>query len=159
MIRSTLPEDTPPLLELARGTGVFNSMDIQGLGEVLDDYHAFNRELGHRSVTYLDGDEVHGFAYFAPAEMTDGSWYLYWIAVRKELQAKGIGGALLGYAEEEVRQNRGRQMLIETSSLAHYEPTHRFYRKYGYQETAVVPDYYAEGDSMVIFRKRMGNPA
>ena len=40
MIRPTVPDDTPALLEIARGTGVFKPLEIVALHEVLDDYHA-----------------------------------------------------------------------------------------------------------------------
>ena len=49
----------------------------------------------------------------------------------------------------------GRLMLAETSSLATYELTRRFYLKHGYEIGAVIKDYYDEGHDMVIFRKRL----
>ncbi|HZZ73484.1 MAG TPA: GNAT family N-acetyltransferase [Pirellulales bacterium] len=154
MIRPTLSEDTPSLLRLAERTGVFKPPEIVALREVLDDLHATNHALGHRSITYEAGATIAGFAYFAPAAMTDRTWHLYWIAVEKATQSQGIGGQLLVFLEAEIRRLHGRQMLIETSSLPHYDPTRRFYLKHGYESAAVVPDYYAAGDHMVIFRKR-----
>jgi ribosomal protein S18 acetylase RimI-like enzyme len=155
IIRPTASADTPALLALADETGVFRSIEIQALREVLDDYHAHNRAAGHRSVTGERDGQVVGFAYYAPAAMTDRTWYLYWIAVRKALQARGAGGELLRHAEDDVRRERGRLLLIETSSMPHYELTRRFYVKYGYEPHAVLRDYYAAGDDMVIFRKRL----
>src|SRR5207247_4454148 len=101
-----------------------------------------------------DGRQI-GFAYYAPAAMTDRTWYLYWIAVEKTIQVQGIGTALLRAAEEDIRRHQGRLLLIETSSLPHYEPTRRFYLKHGYDQAAVLGDYYADGDDMVVFRKRL----
>lgn len=155
MIRATVPADTPLLLALAEETGVFKPMEIVALQEVLDDYHAANRAQGHRSVTCEPEGAVIGFAYYAPAAMTDRTWYLYWIAVRKSLQARGVGGQLLRHAEEDIRRAGGRLLLIETSSLPHYDLTRRFYLKHGYEQTAALRDYYADGDDMVVFRKRL----
>ena len=154
MIRPTGPEDTPKLLEIARGTGVFKTAEIVALEEVLDDYHASNRDAGHRTVTLERDGATVGFAYYAPAAMTDRTWYVYWIAVDKRAQAGGLGGALMRHIEDEVRAASGRLLLIETSSLAHYEPTRRFYLKHGYEVAAALADYYADGDDMVVFRKR-----
>jgi len=112
MIRPTIPDDTPLLLALAEGTGVFKPHEIQALREVLDDYHASNRALGHRSVTQEQDGQVIGFAYYAPAAMTDRTWYLYWIAVSKRIQARGIGGALLRHAEEDIRRAGGRAIAV-----------------------------------------------
>ncbi len=155
MIRATAPGDTPALRGLAEATGVFKPMELVALREVLDDYHAGNAAAGHRAVTWEQDGEARGFAYYAPAAMTDRTWYLYWIAVAKTLQGRGIGAKLLGYAEEDIRRAGGRLLLIETSSLPHYEPTRRFYHKLGYERAAVLADYYAYGDDMVVFRKRM----
>ncbi len=96
-----------------------------------------------------------GYAYYAPAAMTDRTWYLYWIAVTKDTQAKGVGSKLLRHAESEIRDAGGRVLFIETSSLPHYAPTRRFYEKHGYEVTGVLRDYYADGDDMVVFRKHM----
>ncbi len=157
MIRPTLPDDTPALVALARDTGVFKPTEIEALREVLDDYHAGVREEGHQAVTHEQDGQLIGFAYFAPAEMTDRTWYRWWIAVSRQTQARGVGGELLRHAEEEIRRAGGRLLLVETSSLPHYDLTRRFYRKHGYELAAVLRDCYEDGDDMVIFRKRLAS--
>ena len=156
MIRPTIPEDTPTLVALAQGTGVFKQHEMQALKEVLDDYHASNRAEGHVCVTYEQKGEILGFSYHAPAAMTDRTWYLYWIAVSKQTQARGLGGKLLRYVEDDIRGKEGRVLFIETSSLPHYELTRKFYLKHGYEQAAVLRDYYSDGDDMVVFRKHFG---
>jgi GNAT superfamily N-acetyltransferase len=158
MIRPTVPGDTPDLIEIARGTGVFKPLELVALGEVLDDYHAREQANGHRSVTYERAGRPIGFAYYAPASMTDRAWYLYWIAVAKPTQARGIGGRLLVAAEEEIARLGGRLLLIETSSRPHYEPTRRFYARHGYELACRLADFYADGDDLVVFRKRFLPP-
>ena len=155
MIRPTTPEDTPALRAIAAGTGVFKPMELEALVEVLDDYHAENRQLGHVAVTLELHGKPAGFAYYAPAAMTDRTWYLYWIAVDKNVHAKGLGTRLLHRAEADVQAAGGRLFLIETSSLPHYDLTRKFYLKHGYEQAAVLRDFYADGDDMVVFRKRM----
>ena len=54
-----------------------------------------------------DGRPI-GFAYYAPAAMTDRTWYLYWIAVAKTIQARGLGSRLLHWAEDEIAVLSGR---------------------------------------------------
>jgi len=155
MIRPTVPGDSPFLVDLARETGVFKPLEIEALQEVLDDFHAEAQDDGHFSVTYEQDGKPIGFAYYTPTAMTEGTWHLWWIAVSKHTQARGVGGKLLRYVEDEIRRAGGRQLLIETSSLPHYELTRRFYLKHGYDLACVQPDYYAEGDDMVVFRKRL----
>jgi GNAT superfamily N-acetyltransferase len=156
MIRPTVPGDTSVLVSLAQETGVFKPHEILALREVLDEYHGENEGEGHFCVTYEEDGEILGFAYYAPASMTVSSWYLYWIAVRRGTQAKGIGGHLLAHVEEDIRaRQKGAVLFIETSSLPHYELTRRFYLKKGYNQEAVLHDYYAPGDDMVVFRKAL----
>jgi ribosomal protein S18 acetylase RimI-like enzyme len=155
VIRPTVVTDNPSLKSLAANTGMFKSHEIQALDEVLSDYHAINRDLGHQSVTFEEGGQIVGFAYYAPAAMTDRTWYLYWIAVSKLTQARGIGGKLLKYAEEAIRNQNGRLLLIETSSLPHYDLTRKFYVKHQYRQAAVIDDFYADGDHLVVFSKRL----
>jgi ribosomal protein S18 acetylase RimI-like enzyme len=155
MIRPTTVEDTAALLQLTQATGVFKPHEIDALNEVLSDYHAETHRFGHVSVTEEENGQILGYAYYAPAAMTDRTWYLYWIAVSKTLHARGIGSKLLRHAEKDIQHRGGRVLFIETSSLPHYEPTRRFYLKHGYGQEAVLHDYYSDGDDMVIFRKKL----
>ncbi|GAC1448572.1 MAG: hypothetical protein NVSMB9_31860 [Isosphaeraceae bacterium] len=154
MIRATHPSDTPVLIEIAKGTGVFKDLEIVALQEVLDGYHDHARELGHLAVSFDHEEGLIGFAYYAPAAMTDRTWYLYWIIVDKQSHARGIGGTLLRHAEDDIRDRGGRLFLIETSSLPIYEPTRKFYLKHQYTLACTIPDYYRDGDDLCVFSKR-----
>jgi ribosomal protein S18 acetylase RimI-like enzyme len=143
------------LLSMARATEAFKPIEIQALHEVLDDYHSQNAATGHRAVALEADGKVVGFAYFAAAAMTDRTWSLWWIVVEQAMQARGIGGKLLQYVEAAVRSAEGRQLVIETSSQPKYELTRQFYLKYGYKQIAAVANYYADGDDMLFFAKRM----
>ena len=155
MIRPTRSEDSAALVSIAEGTNFFKPFEIVALREVLDDYHAANAAEGHQAYTWDHNGHIGGFVYIAPAAMTDRVWYLYWIFVDKNTQARGIGTRLLHHAEEEVRKKKGRLMLIETGGLPLYEPTRRFYLKHGYEQEARIRDFYVEGDDLIVFRKRM----
>ncbi len=155
MIRPVAVADTPTLLALTEATGVFKPHEVKALQEVLDEYHQANHRFGHIAVLDEREGRIVGYAYYAPASMTDHAWYLYWIAVTKQIQAKGVGSGLLTHAEDDIRRKAGRVLFIETSSLPHYDPTRQFYLKHGYEVTGVLRDYYADGDDMVVFRKRL----
>ena len=153
MIRPTTREETTLLVKLTEATGLFKPMEVEALVEVFDDYFAGDIDLGHRSITAEQNGVVMGFAYYAPAAMTDRTWYLYWIAVRKDVQARGIGTELLNFVEKDIQAQTGRVLFIETSSTPHYEKTRQFYVKNNYETHALLKDYYAAGDSLVVFRK------
>ncbi len=155
MIRASTPADVTALVALTEGTRVFKPHEIEALREVLGDYFTLNHEHGHVAITWEVGGQIHGFAYYAPAAMTDRTWYLYWIAVLSDVQARGIGAKLLHHAEEDIRSRNGRILFIETSSLPNYEKTRKFYLRQGYVVTGVLQDYYCDGDDMVVFRKKL----
>jgi ribosomal protein S18 acetylase RimI-like enzyme len=155
MIRPTLLSDTDALVKLATGTKVFKPHEIVALGEVLEEYHSTMHAHDHHAVTFEKDGAILGFAYYAPAAMTDRTWYLYWIAVTRETQARGIGSQLLKYSEEHIQKKGGRLYLIETSSLPQYELTRKFYLRHGYEQHAVLKDFYTDGDDMVVFRKHL----
>jgi ribosomal protein S18 acetylase RimI-like enzyme len=155
MLRPTAPADTDALVALAAGTGVFKPHELVALREVLDDYHEVNHTFGHTARTWDEAGIPLGFVYYAPTAMTDRTWELWWIAVDRTQQGRGLGRVMLDHVEADVRRNGGRVLLIETSSLPHYDPTRRFYLKNRYVEAARIPDFYADGDDKVIFAKRM----
>jgi GNAT superfamily N-acetyltransferase len=152
MIRPAAPADIPTLVEVAGQTGVFKPMELDTLHEVLDDYFAGNDQAGHRCFVLDEAGPI-AFEYHGPEAMTEGTWCLWWIAVRPDTQGKGLGARLLHFAEQDIRAQGGRVLFIETSGLPYYDPTRRFYLKYGYDAEARLRDFYAAGDDKVVFRK------
>ena len=155
MIRPATPADTPELVAMTAGTGIFKPMEVDTLREVFDDYFATEQALGARCFVLERDGELLGFEYHAPEEMTVGTWTLWWIVVRFELQGQGLGRKLLEFAEADAREHGGGVLFVETSGTPHYEATRRFYLKYGYDQEARLRDYYAPGDDQVVFRKAL----
>lgn len=155
MIRPTIPEDTSTLVAITRDTGLFLPFELQALDEVFEDYFKEEYEQGHRCVTIEQDGRLIGFTYYAPADLTDRAWQLWWIVVDKQIQARGIGGQLLRFVEDAIRRQQGRMLFIETSGLPIYDLTRRFYVKHGYDVAATLKDFYADGNDMVVFSKRL----
>ena len=76
MIRPTTPDDTAALIALADATGLFRPNELDELSVMLADYNGGNIDSDHFWITDDDGGPV-GVAYYAPAPMTDQTWYLY----------------------------------------------------------------------------------
>jgi ribosomal protein S18 acetylase RimI-like enzyme len=99
--------------------------------------------------------KIQGYVLFGPTPMTEGVFDLYWIAVDPTQQGQGFGQLLLRFVENEVRRQRGRMLLIETSSKQSYAPTIRFYQRAGYEEISRIKDFYRIEDDKVVFCKHL----
>ena len=81
---------------------------------------------------------------------------LYWIAVDPNIHGKGIGSSLVKFMEEDLKNQGGNLILIETSGKESYENERKFYSKNGYEVQTIIKDFYRRGDDLVIFRKYLG---
>ncbi|HJZ55328.1 MAG TPA: hypothetical protein VKE74_10235 [Gemmataceae bacterium] len=66
MLRPVTPADTDALVELTGGTGFFKPHELDTLREVLDDFHATNRDLGHRAFAWDEAGRTLGYVYHTP---------------------------------------------------------------------------------------------
>jgi ribosomal protein S18 acetylase RimI-like enzyme len=146
--------DRPFVERLLHETQVFTKAEIDCALELIDVYLNVAGQRDYLLFCAVDDkDRVQGYVCFGPTPLTDALWDLYWIAVAPELQKRGIGALLLKFVEAHVREQAGRRLVIETSSLPRYEATRVFYEHHGYRELARIADFYAIGDDRVIFGK------
>jgi ribosomal protein S18 acetylase RimI-like enzyme len=101
------------------------------------------------------GSEVAGAIAFGDTPMTAGTWDLYWIATDPARRRQGVGALLLGAMEAELHRRGARLIRVETSGTAGYDGTRAFYERFGYHETARIPDFYRPGDDLVVFTRRL----
>jgi ribosomal protein S18 acetylase RimI-like enzyme len=109
----------------------------------------------HIYVADLDG-EIAGYVCYGDTPLTEATWDLYWIAVANDKQGFGIGRILMQHAEDDIKRMHGRLIMVETSGKADYNKTRRFYERLDYQKVCQIPDYYAPGDDLVLYTKRIG---
>ncbi len=149
------PDDRESVRRLVDSTGVFSPTEVDVAVELVDD--RLNRGAKsdyHFVFADLDGRTV-GYTCYGPIALTAASFDLYWIAVDKSLQGKSIGRRLLERTESLVRDLGGRQVYIETSNRSQYAPTRGFYLRCGYEQGALLKDFYAVGDDKVIYVKTL----
>lgn len=144
--------------ELVESTGVFRPSEVDVALEVFD--AAF--VPGQRDYALVGAFDAQGaqgtllgYACFGPTPGAVGTWDLYWIAVARDAQGRGVGTALLREIEARIRAQGARLCVIETSSRADYEATRAFYARMGFEPVARVPDFYDDGDDRVIYVKRL----
>ena len=157
-IRSIEKRDRPQLKTILKAQNHFKAIEVKVALELID-YALAQPGQEDYNILCAEGanGEVLGYICYGKAPLTDAVYDLYWIVVHPSSWKRGAGTSLLLRAEEDLRRQKARQMLIETSSLPPYEAPRAFYRKQGYKEHARVLDYYAVGDHKLMFAKTL-NP-
>jgi ribosomal protein S18 acetylase RimI-like enzyme len=158
-VTPTREQERPAIEGLLRRCGVFRDEEVAVALEVLDVYLYRLNQQDYQVFTAKRAGAVAGYVCFGRNTMTDGTFELYWIAVDPAHHRHGVGRSLMTLAEYEVARQGGRLICVETSSREDYHPTRKFYHGLGYRQAAVVPDYYAVGDSKIILTKRIASAA
>lgn len=148
--------DRDSIEQILIATAVFSEEEIASAMELVD-LAFFQLRPDFTIQVAIDGEpdwsSIVGYVCYGPTPRTDGVFDLYWIAVDPARQGQGVGRLLLRFVEGEVRGQKGRMLLIETSSRRSNEPTIRFYRRSGYQEISRIKDFYRIKDDKVVFSK------
>ena len=153
-IRTAESRDRERIHQILIATTRFTEEEVRCAIGLVDEALA-KPERGEYLVHVLEEGDVHGYTCYGPTPMTDGVFDLYWIAVDPARQGQGVGQMLLRYVENEVRRQRGRMLLIETSSKGSYGPTLRFYHRAGYDEISRIKDFYRVEDDKIVFCKKL----
>jgi ribosomal protein S18 acetylase RimI-like enzyme len=153
-IRKFQRKDREPIKSILVETDVFTTEEISIAMELAD---VFLTEPNQKDydlyVAVEENDTAIGYTCFGPTALTDGTFDLYWIAVKPSFYRHGAGKALLKFTEKVVRDLKGRLIVAETSSQPKYENTRKFYLKNEYKEVARISNYYKVGDDLVVYGK------
>ncbi len=149
-IRSVKATDLPFLINVVDSSGLFP-------GEMLTDMIGDNLadSSGQQYWLTYETDTPVAVAYFAPEQMTSGTWNLYLIAVHADHQGSGIGTQLMNYVENFLRSKGERILIVETSDLKDFELTRKFYQDLNYSKVAHIREFYDDGEGKVIFLKKL----
>jgi ribosomal protein S18 acetylase RimI-like enzyme len=153
-IRPMTPGDKPAIMKLLAATPEFKPSEVVVAEEVIDSYLKDSYQSGYH-ILVAELELLAGYICYGPTPLTKETWDIYWLAVSQKKQSRGIGGALLAFAEDEIKKAKGRLVVIETSSTPEYEGTRRFYQRHGYEVACRLADFYAPGDDKLILQKRL----
>ena len=156
-LRTSLrPADVDAIGALVRLTGVFSEAEIETARELVEQNLVEGAEGSGYHFLIADGvNAIDGYTCFGPIPGTDRRFDLYWIAVHPQSQKAKLGRHLLAATEREVLSLGGTMLFAETSTRGDYAPAHRFYGGCGFTRVAEVPDYYADGDGLALYGKRL----
>ncbi len=147
------PSDPEAVLQIVRSSGFFSSAEVEVAHELVCDGLANAQSSSYRFLFAQYRKVVVGYTCYGLIPATAGSYDLYWIAVTDQMRGRGLGKNLLQKTENLIRGVEGRRLYAETSSRDLYLPTRLFYEKCRYLREAVLVDFYAPGDSKIIYSK------
>jgi N-acetylglutamate synthase-like GNAT family acetyltransferase len=97
-----------------------------------------------------------GFLCYSAGE---GAVILDWIGVRKDVQRRGIGSALVKWLEKEAKRLNARGVQVKTLTekieYAPYEQTRKFYYKQGFKKLYEEKAYRKGWDDMIVLEKEL----
>ena len=150
-----LSGDPVTVRDIVASTGYFHDHEIEVAVELVDERLQKGLPSGYRFLFVEQGGRAVGYCCYGEIACTAGSYDLYWIAVHNDCRSKGIGKVLLQKTEVLIAGLKGRAIWIETSGQKKYATTRDFYLRSGYQEEAVLKDFYGPDDDKFIYVKRL----
>lgn len=153
--REVLPGDPDSVRSIVVSTGLFRPQEVEVAVELVEESLSRGAASGYHFLFAEKQGRTVGYACYGPVPCTASSYDLYWIAVEKTFQGRGIGRILISRVEERVSQEGGRRLYVETSSRPEYDSTLQFYLSQGYQRQALLENFYAEGDHKLILVKEL----
>lgn len=153
--------DRARLADLLVDTGAFHAdevgvaLSLFDLAYVGGGADAEDASADYEFVGAFEEDRLIGYACFGATPATEGTYDLYWLAVDRAAQGRGVGGALVRDVEEKLIGRGGRLLVVETSSRPDYASTRQFYARSGYMEAARVRDFYAPADDRILLTTRL----
>lgn len=159
--RRLSPEDRPRIAELLEQVSAFTDEERAVALELVDTHIAQPESDDYRFIlSYLhehgrSGDGLAGYLCYGRTPMTQATYDLYWVATSPALARSGVARGLVTRMEGEIAQEGGGIVRVETGSREGHGAAVHFYDSLGFARTAVIPDFYAPGDDLLIFIKRV----
>lgn len=147
------PSDLEAIARIVKSSSFFSAAEIDLALALAAEKLSDGNACSYQFLFGENEDFVWGYTCFGLIPATAGSYDLYWIAVDDHLRAKGLGKKLLKKSENVIRKSGGQHIYAETSSRDQYRTTQVFYEGCGYIREAFLKDFYAAGDSKVIYSK------
>jgi ribosomal protein S18 acetylase RimI-like enzyme len=157
MIRKFEPSDSTVIENILKKIPTFTISEVEVAMELVNIAAANLTQNDYNIYVFVEDGIIIGYHCIGRRPLTDGTYDLYWIVTDPQHSSKGIGKKLLEHAEQFVKENNGRWLLIETSSKESYAATRNFYLRNNYSIIGEIKDFYKVGDALMIFGKYFNN--
>ncbi len=148
------PTDREKIQQLLISTGFFDAAhdEIDVALELFDLSLQNGNNVDNYDCLLAEEDgRVVGYVCFAKVPCTISTYEMYWLAVDKTLQGRGIGRKIVQQVVDRVRELGGHKIVLSTAGREEYLPTQRFYVSIGFVIEARIKDYYSIGDDCLIY--------
>ncbi len=131
----------------------YDKKDAKLIQDIYDKFYSKPKSKRNKNVKdyiLIKDKEIIGFSGFnkEETETTDIYW-LNWTAIKKGNEKKGYGTLLLNYILKELKIRKCRKLYVSTSSENNIAID--FYKEIGFNEEAVLKDYYKKNKNSLIF--------
>ena len=116
------------------------------LGLVQPDAFVLVAEAGEQVIAFV-------LAYRKKRSLGNSVGHIVTIDVVEEFRARGIGHRLMESAEQRLRQNGARRIILEVET--ENGPALRFYKRRGYAIQRLLSSYYADGSDAYLMEKAL----
>jgi len=146
-------KDVSRIRTLVGATGYFSADEIAIAAELVEERLNKGLRSGYEFLLAEQAGRLLGYACFGKIDGTQGSFDLYWIAVDPQIRGQGLGRLIFEKVEKAMAAIGAISVYADTSSSDKYDSTRAFYNSVGFDEQARLEDFYAKGDSKIIFEK------
>lgn len=150
------PADRPKIEALLKGLDAFTDAERAVALELVD------TQLSHLDVddyrfilAFGDGNTLAGYLCYGRTPMTAATYDLYWVATSPAFARQGVARGLVAAMDHQIKQEGGGTVRVETGTREGHGAAVRFYDATGYSRACAIPDFYAPGDHLLIFTKRI----
>jgi ribosomal protein S18 acetylase RimI-like enzyme len=148
-------KDVENIRKIVESTNYFYDYEVAVAVELIQERLDKGLQSGYEFIfAEADGKTV-AYSCYGHIACTKNSYDLYWIVTHNDFRGKGIGKLLLSETENKIKASGGRKVYAETSSLAKYIPTRKFYETNGYFAEAILKEFYNDNDDKVVFVKTL----
>lgn len=150
-IREVIHSDLDSLKIVLDSCGLFPS---EYLDEMISDYFN-NLHTNEIWFTYVENNSPISIGYCIPEKLTSGTYNLLAIGVSENHQRKGVAVEMMNFIEQKLKTIGARVLIVETSSDDAQIGARNLYQKLGYNQEAVIRDFWNEGEDKIVYWKKL----
>lgn len=150
-IREVIHSDLDSLKIVLDSCGLFPS---EYLDDMISDYF-HNLDTNEIWFTYVENNSPISIGYCIPEKLTSGTYNLLAIGVSENHQRKGVAVEMMNFIEQKLKTIGARVLIVETSSDDAQIGARNLYQKLGYNQEAVIRDFWNEGEDKIVYWKKL----